>query len=406
MRRLLWQVTCALLWVHAGAYAADVNEIFTRGEAKWADLQADTGAGTVAAANMLGISGDGVATVESVKGLVTSLKGLGAGGGKGTFAVGITPARTSFVPMDLSTYAGQRPTLNGTLARILGSTGIGYAQGSTTLNGAEFNRRAVSLQTSWYLRPSDDPVLALAAAVRDEQGEACKFVLTAEPPEGSGKPQGPTSATPTANMSTSEADGAVTTTARPPKEVDPASAKERFDACRKSVADSLKWNRSMASISVSRGWIRRADGSAPEASMGTAWTANITLGFDPKSSFLDGGLALTLGHRQTRGEPVLATLTQASPRLQNTSLSLIRIAGGGNKSRVFLEASNAKSGPVSESQRTFKRALGLDMQLMPDVWLNFRVGRQNALTGGRLETASLLGLSWSPKALMDIGSGK
>jgi hypothetical protein len=388
MRAQSWQLLAALLCLPLTAGAADVNDIFTKGEAKWSDLQESTGAGTVAAAHMLAIAGDGVATVENVAGLVTSLKGLSSNGSKGTLALGITPARTAFAPMNLSTYAGNGG-MNGTLARVVGSTGFGYAQGTAKLSGTDFDRRALSVQTSWYLRDRDDPILALADAISSSK---CAFPL---------KPQAPTSQP--AAVTPSPLAPAAPASAT---EVTDAAIKERFAACKKSVNEGLKWNRSIAAISVSRGWIRRADGAAPELSMGTAWTANLTWGFNPPVAWLEKGAALTLGYRATRGEPVLTTLTQATPKQRNTSLTLLRFAGGSDKARVFVEASNARKEDLTESQRTFKHAVGVDTQLMPEVWLNFRVGRQNAITGDKQETGSLLSLSWSPKALMDVGFGK
>lgn len=381
-------VPCMLLPLWASA-ADSVNEIFTKGQAKWSMLLEDTGSGTVAAAGMLGIAGDSVVTVENAKGLVTALKGLNVNGSKGTLALGITPARTSFAPMDLSTYAGDGP-LNKTLARILGSTGIGYAQGQSKLAGADFDRRAFSLQTSWYLKAKDDPVLALADAAQHR----CPQLFAPEKPADPLPPQPPA-------ISGGETAGATV-----PKEVDATPYKKRFADCTKQALADLKWNRSIAALSVSRGWVRRADGSAAELSMGTAWTANLTIGFNPDAGWFDKGIALTIGHRRTRNEPVLATLASASPQRRNSSLTLVRLAGGSDEARLFFEASNAKASSVTESQRNFKRALGLDMRLMPEVWLNFRVGRQHSITGDKQETASLLSLSWSPKALMEVGSGK
>lgn len=140
-------------------------------------------------------------------------------------------------------------------------------------------------------------------------------------------------------------------------------------------------------------------------SMGTAWTANLTLGFNPPIGWLADGAALTLGYRGTRGEPVLSTLTRADPERRNTSLALLRLAGGSDHARLFAEASNARGQHPTGSQRTFKHAVGLDMQLMPEVWLNFRAGRQYSIAGDKKETGGLLSLSWSPKALMNVGSG-
>ncbi|WP_457353510.1 hypothetical protein [Roseateles sp. P5_D6] len=359
------------------------QEIFSKGGATWASLTEDTGAGAVAAAGMLGMAGDSVATVENVKGLVASLKGLNVGGSKGALALGITPARTSFAPMNLSTYAGYG-SLNATVARILGSTTVGYAQGQSQVSAVDYDRRALSVQTTWFLRASDDPVLAVA-----EAAESCKVFDSSKP-----KPAAPTAVTP----------GPAGAAAKP-AEVDPAESKARFADCTKKAIANLRWNRSLASLSVARGWIRRSDGSAPELSMGTALTANLTLGFNPAVGWFDQGLALTLGYRHTRNEPVLATLANAAPERRRTQLALVRVTGGSDESRLFAELSNARREKVTESQRAFKYAVGIDTRLMPDVWLNLRLGKQRTITGEKLETASLLSLSWSPKALMNVGTG-
>lgn len=387
MMRAATIAALSILLLPGWTAAADVNEVFTKGEAKWADLTTDTSSGAVAAAGMLGIAGEAISTVENLKGLVTSLSGLNANGSKGTLAIGITPARTSFAPMNLSTYAGHG-SMNATVARILGSTGIGYAQGQSTVGSQNFDRRAVSLQTGWYLHDVDDPVLAVALGLKSR----CPDLL---PPV---KPIGP--ASPSSVVESSE--GPPTK----PAVVDGAEYKKRFADCTMPIIDGLRWNRSIAALSVSRGWIRRSDGSMSEMSMGTAWTGNLTIGFDPKLGWFDQGLALTLGYRGTRNEPVLTTLSNASPQRRNTSLTVLRLTGGSDKARLLLEGSNARANALTESQRNFKHAVGLDMRLAPEVWLNLRVGRHHALTGDKQETSSLLSVSWSPKALMDVGFGK
>lgn len=359
------------------------QDIFTKGEATWAGLTEDTGAGAVAAAGMLGIAGDSVATVENVKGLVASLKGLNVGGSKGTLALGVTPARTSFAPMNLSTYAGNG-SLNATLARILGSTTLGYAQGQSQISGVDYDRRALSLQTTWYLQASDDPVLAVADAA-----ESCPVFLHAKP-----APTGHAASAPAASASETK-----------PKEVDAAEMKARYVKCASDALSKLRWNRSVASMSLSRGWIRRSDGSMAESTLGTAFAANLTLGFNPRFGWLDQGAALTVGYRATRQEPVLSTLASGTPQRRRTELLVLRLTGGSDEARLFGEVSNARRDQPTESQRAFKYAVGIDSRLMPDVWLNLRFGKQRTITGDKLESASLLSLSWSPKALMNVGSG-
>src|SRR5262245_17306348 len=120
-----------------------------KGTINWADLLTDHAPGSISASNMLGIDGDSVTNVENVRDVVVAVKGLTSNGSNAIFGLSITPARTSLSPMDLSTYA------SGALWRLLGSTTFGYAQGDATIEGKDFERRAMSIETSFFWHAAD-----------------------------------------------------------------------------------------------------------------------------------------------------------------------------------------------------------------------------------------------------------
>jgi hypothetical protein len=378
------------VWVSlsmAAGSAGAQETIFDQGSIKWADVVTDDAAGTVAAAGKLGIAGDAVAAVENVRGLIMSLKGLSSNGSKGTLALGITPARTSFTPMNLSSYAGGTGFARyGN--RLLGSTTLGYAQGNATIGDGTYERRAVSVETSLYLRDEDDPVLAVAKAM-----STCDHLRPV-------KPVAPAALAPAVAAAAADSTGAVR-----PAEVAGTEVKQRAAACTKRALDGLRWNRSIASMSIARGWIRNADGSSTQHSMGTTLNVGLVYGFNPGVKPLSDGAAVTVAYRFTRGEPLLASLADAEPSFKNTRLAMLRLTGGSSTARFHVEGSTQRGAGLTEGSRAFKRAIGLDMRVAEDMWLNIRAGRQRSIDGSRNETGSMLSLSYSPRALLQkVGS--
>lgn len=361
-------------------FAEDPNSIFERGKIKWADVVLDDALGAVSASGMLGIDGDAVTTVDSPKALVMALKGLSSNDSKGTIALGVTPARTSFMPMDLTTYATK-----GIPARLLGSLMIGYAQGDSEVEGKKYARRAVSLQTSAYLDEKQDPIIAVA-----NESEACMKFDRAKPQTPPNNP-GPPPAARDSNQ---------------PNESSPdelAVLKKRAAECAEKALNALRWNRSLISLSISKGWVKPSDDGTPQSNLGTSWSLGLLWGFNP--GFLTQGAAITLGHRVTKDEPVLATLASGNPTRKDSQVTMLRLSGGSDNARLHLEFSNARDKEITETQRAFKRAVGADVRLAEGLWLNFRVGRLATIKGGQEETGSLLSLSYSPKALLQgVGS--
>ncbi len=395
MKRALQLGVAALIGaLPMAASAADAGDIFSKGNLKWDDLLTDNAAGAVTAAGFLDISGDSIRSVENVRDLVVSLKGLEANGDKATFGLSITPARTRLMRPQLSSYGRSRAY------RLLSATTLSYAQGEATLEGRSYQRRAVAIDSGFFLNDEDDPVIALAKL--DKDGECSLF--DAEPPprdavaeaRARGElPPGPPGAAPRPSTA------AVTPGARVPSTAsEPESEKQRAASatCRDRVTKGLRWNRSYASASFATGWGKPSDGG-PQYRLGRTMVVGLVYGFDHLAALRERA-SLTLAWRRTQDEPVLSTW-DTGLKTRDSSLLVAHVAGGSSTIRTLLEVSNAKSnGGTTASQRAFTRALGLDVRVQEGLWVGLRFGRQRKIDGTGTEVGSLLSLSYSPTSLL------
>ena len=405
-RALRFGLAALVLAVPLAATAADQQDIFSKGDLKWDDLLTDNAAGAVTAAGFLDISGDTVRPVENVRDLVVSLKGLESNGDKATLGLSITPARTRLMKPQLSRYA------DSTLYRLLSATTLSYAQGDATVEGRNYNRRAVAIDSGFFLSDEDDPVLALAKKDRDRgcplfargsspTGAAADMAARAgaAPPSPPPPPFPPTTPGPDVGRPTP---GAVVPKAA--SESEAADQKAKSAACRDAVFKGLRWNRSYLSASLATGWGKPGDGGS-QFRLGNTLAVGLVYGFDHLAALRDRA-ALTLAWRRTTDEPVLSTLDAAGVQTRDSSLLVTRLAAGSSTIRALLEVSNAKSGSgTTASQRAFTRALGLDLRVQEDLWLGLRFGRQRKIDGSGTEIGSLLSLSYSPTGLLK-GVGK
>jgi hypothetical protein len=353
----------------ADAMAPDeAKELFTKGSGDWSDYLTDSASGSISAAGLLGISGESVTPVENVRSLVVGLQGLSDDGE--AFGVSLTPARTGIAPMDLYTYS------QSFWFRLLGSLTGSYARGTIEIGDQEYDRSAFAVDTNAFFSAKDDPVLAYATS----EEENCR--LPQQEPIGN-----------------EAAPGGAEDPARSPMVVDGEEVRQRFDRCRAQVMRSLRWNRSQFSLSYGAGRIKPEDGSKSSTSLGRTLALGATYGFDhfPK---LRSGYALALTYRRTTDEPVLDTLAQVVPLRRDNSLLMARLSGGSQTRRILLEGSDARANHVTASQRAFKQAVGIDVQVFEGVWLNVRIGRQEKIDGSGDESSSLFSLSYSPKALL------
>ena len=380
-RSLLWAVSSALVALSPSVHAQ--TPIFSKstGDTDWSSYLLDTASGSTSAAGMLGVSGDSVSTVSNVRDLVTALQGLGSS--DTALALSITPARTSFLPMSLPTYA------HSPFARLLGSLTFGYAQGDTSISGSDFSRRAVSVETSLIFDAKhEDPVVAYAEAVKAGEGDCA--ILRSSQPDGTGD-SSPDPAPP----------AAVGSGPAVPHVVSDAEAQEvqkRAAACRDTVLKAVRWNRSQISVSYATGWIRaKSDGE--QHTLGKALTIGLTYGFDQIPA-LRKILAAQVTFQRTLDEPVLDSLTTGPVNFRDTSLAVLHLSGGTDNVRGLAEVSNTQSHDVTGSQRAFKRALGLDIHIHSVTWINIRVGQQEKIGGNGQEVGTLVSLSYSPTALL------
>jgi hypothetical protein len=365
-----------------------------KGKISLGELLTDHAPGSVSASSMLGISGDSISTVENVRDVVVSLKGLSSNGAKATLGISVTPARSSLAPMDLSTYA------SGSHWRLLGATTASYAQGDATIEGKQFERRALSIETSLFWHEKDDPVLAYAFGIRDGVGPCANIIETANPVGSAAdalKPAKP--AQPSGRVTQDDA-------ARPPGTVTGPKAdevKKRAIECRDTVIKALRWNRSQSFASLATGWIKPTDGSSKQESLGRAAVVGLTYGFDEVEFMgLKDRAALTVSYRKTWEEPILSSLVTGPVQVKDSSLLVARLTGGSDRFRALVEGSNVQSrDEATPSQRAFKAALGVDVKLPYEgLWVSLRVGRQKTVTGDDTEIGSLLNISYSPTALL------
>lgn len=372
---VLWAVACSAIGQSTAskasdeeaAKAIDVVKKTTGEQNDWTDFIADSSAGQVTAAGLLGLTGDAVQPVENVKGLVAAFKSGAARGEKAAFGLSVTPARTMFAPMNLSTYAGGFP------ARLLGNLTLGYAQGSAEVSGQTFDRRAFSVETSAYLRRQDDPVLAYGMALANGGGD-CDIFGPPTPPDPAPVSNG---------------------TSTVPKVVDGAEVKARAEKCRDTVKN--RWNASRIALAYGAG--RITNSTAGEHSLGRTVALTVHYGFEHVGRLSDShGLAMTW--RRSSREPVLQSLTTATPVFKDTRLTALRYTVGSPRWKALVEGTNAGEAQPTASQTVLKRALGLDLKVQDDVWLSLRLGKRRKIDGSSEETASLLNLSWSPKAVL------
>jgi hypothetical protein len=343
----------------------------------WSKYLVDTAPGSISAFSLLGVPGEAVATVENVRDVALAVKGLGSNNTGIGFSV--TPARTSFLGMDLTSY------YNSNFDRLLGALTFGYAQGPASIEDRNYERKAISVETNYFLRKADDPFVAVWEAYN--KGE-CESPLSRQKPD-----------TPPAGFPPADAEEEP---ARKPGEASEeitAAAVARAEECRKRIVDNLRWNRSQISASFATGWIRPESGATSQERLGQSLAVGLVYGFDG-SPTLSRNSAAYLTLRRTKDEPVLETLASGSVQKRSTSLAVLRLVGGSKSVRGLVEASNADSSGVTPTQRSYKRAVGFDYRLAEGVWLNFRVGKQRKLDGSGDETTSLFNLSYSPSPLL------
>jgi hypothetical protein len=402
-------IAFALWALAAAANAADTGNLVKESSGSTIPSNIDgllvnNASGHVSAASLVGSEGLSMTVVENVRDFSLLFKGLDKG--FQTFGVAITPARSQspFPKINLRDYA------NGGLGmRMLGALTLGYAQGKTTETGKEWERRALSIESSAFLDANEDPVVAVAKA------SACGRAALSTPADDNDAPSLALARAAAAAQAAAGAGTPPTTAPSAPRQATPVSEEENkqsraaFSACAAKVLKGLEahWNRSRFSVSYASGWLRPVDRSFGQEGLGRTFALGLVYGFDGLGSdMLRDNAAVTVTLRRSQREPVLKTLGTATPVFRDTTLAAVRLAGGSAGFRGLLEFSNAGKEDITTSRRTFTRALGLDYSIaglgLGDIWLGLRYGKQRRVTGSGDESGSFLNLSYSPKPSLGL----
>jgi hypothetical protein len=393
-KQILLLAGALLSAVVGNANAADEpTSIFkkTNGDQSLATFKVDTAPGSVSAAALLGLSGDQLATIDNPRDLTVLVKTLDGGNALG---ISITPAKTAIFPMSVSTYNEKL------LARIWTGTTFSYAQATATVNDKSYQQHAYSIDVSFYPEAAlDDPFIVYWDSLR----QAGSGDLLADNPclMPAAKPAGDAKASPAA-----PAAGTGTSTTGPvkPAEVpqdsaDAAQTAKRMTACRDKAIKSLRWNASKIWMSWATGRYKPSSGGN-SSSLGRTLVLGGSLGIGDSTAKVSS--LITAATKRVSHAPTLATYGDATPTTKDTNLTTLRIAVGSSKLRGLLEASNLRDGPVSSVDRTFKRALGVDLRISEGMWLNFRAGKQRRIDDKGDESGSSISLSYSPTALLSL----
>jgi hypothetical protein len=364
------------------------------GNENWDEYLVDTASASISASGFLGISGESVTTIENVRDVVIAARGLSSNESKESFGLSITPARTSIAPMNLHSYAQSR------VRRLLGSLTLSYAQGGASIEGVDYDRKAFAIDTNAFFFREDDPVVATAIAYGSPE---CGILQSAQPQHPPGELS---SALPAIGPAPASREGAVVPAVVAPGSANEQATRQRADACRERALNTLRWNRSQVSVAYGAARIKGGDGD--ERSMGKALSASVVYGFDhvPATTNdvlkrLRERLSLSVNYRKSWDEPLLATLALPQVTEKDSSLTVVRLTGGSNSFRLLAEVSDAQARDITASQRAFKKAIGVDVRIWENTWLNLRVGEQRTIDGADVETGSLVSLSYSPTQLIN-----
>jgi hypothetical protein len=390
-------IVLACLTSIAAASEGDQPEVLLakeKGDAKLAKVVVDSAPGTVSAMSMLGIAVDQTTVVQNPRNLTVALKAFD---GKNAFGLAFTPARTSLMPMDLSTYN------DSAIGRIWGNTTFSFAQGRATISAKEFERRAISVESSFFLQPhQDDPAvmywdaLAVAAKHPEDTKNDC-LIMRESKPVGPQQPAIPVPAPAQGAAIVTMAAGDSLDMAEDPEGVKSSDALAA--KCRAKVTKRARWNASRMWLSWSSGHYRLADGGDTH-SLGKTTVLGVTYGLgevDAKTAS-----AFTISGKRTSNSPVVKTMGDAAPTFASNSLAQFRWAYGSPTLRAVLEGSNVKKSEPTASERTYKRAIGFDFKVSDEIWLNIRGGRQRRIDNSGDENGSSFSVSYSPKALLSL----
>ena len=359
----------------------------------------DFNAGMVSAGNLVGLQDSPIQEIQTSQDLIFAFKPFSSPSSKRTFGIAITPARTTITPMSAREYRSKW------YMRLLGATTLSYAESATTISSIEYAKYAFSVDTSYYWQTKDDPILvaqdafgrcetglaierkfARAEAAKERNQEALKAAQDELAKAVSGEDKAK------AQAEIDKAKDAIAV-AQQTISTAPSEAEAAVRNCIEAELAKAKWNAHRLSIGFGTGYIRPEDNAVgSKESLGRATTFGAVIGVGKQGAF-----NLTLRHTSKEVDP--STLA-GTPQYKSSSLAAARYTWGSNDKngdlKVLAEISNADKNEVTESNRVFMHALGVDKRIGKGTWLQFRVGRSQTADGNSTETTGFLALNFAP----------
>ena len=346
----------------------------------------DFNPGTVSAGGLIGLKQSAIQQIQSSQDIVVALKPFTSGNSKAGFGVAITPARTSFLGMSARDYV-EKP-----LMRALGSLTLSYAEAGATIRAATYRKYAVSADMFFYWNLREDPI-----AIAHKQFEGCN-----ERPDMKDQQSTALGALGKANIALERARAGGDPKAIDRAEDAYAKAERAYidivDKCMDEGGASANlrtpWNATRFAVSLGAGWIRPESNPGSRESLGRAITFGGTIMSGKQGAF---DIAL----RRNTKEADLSTLG-GPVQHKSSSLAAVRYTYGSKddngSTKGLAELSNAKKSDITEANRVFKYAIGLDKKLAKGTWLQFRFGRNRTIDGTSTETTGLMNITLQPSA--------
>lgn len=334
----------------------------------------------------LGVSADSVRTLDTLKDIGVALSNATQGGAGMVFQV--APVRLTDV-VSSADYVGKgRGAFATQWSRALVNTSLLYGQGRTEIAGKNFDRQVVGAEVSFFFGEGSDPLLGLfeahyACAMEWRlQGDAEQRRLEQLPPPT------PVGSTPVVSPSGS-AD-------RTPD----ASGAEAIRTCFEKKFQQPSWAQNRAYLSATTGWVKPTEAGQDKQRIGSSFGAGLSYAFGkPQNPASEGDpmlVLLSVNFKRGVDELALDKFAAGTVERKDSNLWSARLTGGYNKVRLLGEVSNASDKTITSGTRVFRQALGVDYRLTDGVWLTFRTGRMNKVTGDGQETVSSMSVSFTP----------
>lgn len=343
----------------------------------------DITGGAVSAGGLVGIEQSAIQQIQTSQDVVVALKPFASGDAKGGFGLAITPARTSFLAMSADGYLGSP------LMRALGSLTLSYAETTAEISAVNYRKNGVSADVFFYRKLAEDPI-AIAHL---------RFAECNERPDMRNRQSEALGAAGKAKIALERAQAAGDKAAIEKAQGDMDKAEKAYNdiviKCMDEGAGSAHkdspWNATRFAVSLGSAWIRPEAGGARE-SLGRALTFGGTLQHGERG-------AIQAALRRTNKEVDLATLG-GPVQHKSSSLLAVRYTYGTKEdngdTKGLVEVSNAKKSEVTEANRVFKYAVGLDKKVSKGAWLQVRLGRNRTIDGTSTETTVLTNISIQP----------